>query len=185
MINHDRGFKREPASADGHQKIRKRWSRPELGSAKLNVDGSFAPDGRSGAGMVLRDYREVVFAACRRIDFCTDATEAELAAIEEGISLALHWTPLKLIMETDCAEALELIRESTPNTSSYAFRISKIRDLIKEREIGLAKISRDANAVSHELAKIGRVQARTAFWLSDLPQEIAAAVSNGCTPTPV
>ena len=82
--------------------------RPELGSAKLNVEGSFASDGRAGAGMVLRDHQgEVVFAACRKIDFCTDATEAELTAIEEGISLALQWTPLKLIMETDCAEALE------------------------------------------------------------------------------
>ena len=126
--------------------------------------------------MVLRDHTgKIIFAACRMIDACTDATGAELSAIEEGISLALHWTTLKLFVETDCAEAVELIKDTTPNTSIYAFQVSRIRELIQERETKLAWISRDANVVSHELARMGRVQARTALWLTDFPQEIAVA----------
>ena len=113
-----------------------------------------------------------------------NATEAELNAIEEGmsVSLQLQWTALKLIVETDCAEAIELIKDSTPNTSICAFRVSKIRDLIQKRDIKLIRISHDVNVVSHELAKIGRVQARTAFWPGDLPRDIAVAMTNDSNP---
>lgn len=79
--------------------------------------------------------------------------------MEEGLRLALHWTPLNFTVETDCAEALDMIKKSSPNTSAYAFRISVIRDLLKERNV---KISRGANVASHELAKLGRTQGRTA-----------------------
>ena len=86
--------------------------------------------------MILRDYKgEVIVAACRMVTHCVDATEAELCAIEEGLWLSMIWTEMKLTVETDCAEAMELIKESTPNTSSYAFRINVICELLKEREL--------------------------------------------------
>jgi hypothetical protein len=57
---------------------------PKQGKAKLNVDGAFAGDG-AGACMVLRDHQgQVIFTACRSLQYCRDATEAELWAIEEG-----------------------------------------------------------------------------------------------------
>jgi hypothetical protein len=48
------------------------------------------------------------------------------------------------MLETDCAEAAQLIREGTSNTPAYAFRISVIQDLIRERgvQIGLVMIYR-------------------------------------------
>jgi hypothetical protein len=64
-------------------------------------------------------------------------------------------------VESDCAEAVELIKESTPNTSAYAFSINVIREFLREREIKIAKISPDVNVASHELAKLGRVHGRT------------------------
>jgi hypothetical protein len=94
---------------------------------------------------------------------CRDATEAEIKAIEEGLRLALHWTNLDLQIDSDCAEAVELIKDSTSNTSVYAFSITTIRELLRERESTVAKISREANVVSHELAKLGRMQGRTEF----------------------
>lgn len=33
----------------------------------------------------------------------------ELKAMEEGLTLALHWTHLPLVVESDCMEALELL----------------------------------------------------------------------------
>jgi hypothetical protein len=41
-----------------------------------------------------------------------------LPLIEEGLRLALHWTPLKVKVESDCSKAVEMIRESLPNTSA-------------------------------------------------------------------
>lgn len=59
---------------------------------KLNIDAAYK-DQVAGAGMVLRDSQdEVVFSACRSLQNCQDATEAELLALEEGLRLALHWT---------------------------------------------------------------------------------------------
>ncbi|KAK1660876.1 hypothetical protein QYE76_049035 [Lolium multiflorum] len=182
VVRPELGFKRADHVGDGRQKVRKKWMRPEPGVAKLNTDGAFARDG-AAAGMVLRDHQgDMIFAACRMLRHCSDATEAELLAIEEGLSLALQWTTSKIVVESDCAEAIELIKKSTPNTSAYAFRVSVIRDLIQERDIEIGKVCREANTASHELAKFGRVQGRSEFWLSNVPQTVAEAMANDCNP---
>jgi ribonuclease HI len=185
VINLDQGFKKAGPKIDGRKKVRKRWEKPNRGEAKLNVDGAFTRDG-AGTGMVLRDQAgEIIFAACRSLRQCSSATEAEILAIEEGLQLSLFWTPLKITVESDCVEAVELIKEGTPNTSAYAFRINTIRELIRERDVSVLQVSREANMVSHELAKLGRVQARTEFWLRDAPQEIAMAMNLDCNLSPV
>jgi hypothetical protein len=72
--------------------------------------------------MVLRDHDgTAIFTACRALEQCNDATEAELIALEEGLKLALLWSDVRFTAETDCAEAAELIKEGTPNKSIYAF----------------------------------------------------------------
>uniref|UniRef100_A0ACD5WDU7 Uncharacterized protein n=1 Tax=Avena sativa TaxID=4498 RepID=A0ACD5WDU7_AVESA len=136
--------------------------------------------------MALREHTcEVIFVACRNPVQCRDATEAELLAVEEGLKLALHWATLPFTVETDCAEVIELIKDSTPNTSVYAFRIAAIHALLKERSTGIVKISRYANQASHELAKLSRVQHRTAVWLRNFPEEITDAINNDCNPIAV
>ena len=76
---------------DGRKKIRKKWHLTEEGRMKLNVDGAYANDGTAGAGMILRDYTgAVIFAASRQIRVGIDALDSELAAMEEGLALALH-----------------------------------------------------------------------------------------------
>jgi hypothetical protein len=155
VIDHTQGFKPRRKKGDVVQVHRKKWKRPpDLGEAKLNVDGDFRLEG-AGTGMVLRDHHGlVIFSACRALTTCRDATEAELQAIEEGLRLAIHWTRLNFILETDCAEASELIKETTPNTSVYAFGISAICELLRERDIKIVKVSREVNVVNHELAKL-------------------------------
>jgi hypothetical protein len=42
--------------------------------------------------MVLRDSSGgVIFTACRQLINCRDAVDAELAALEEGLNLAMVW----------------------------------------------------------------------------------------------
>jgi ribonuclease HI len=133
--------------------------------------------------MVLRDHQgTVIVAACREATPCRDATEAELMAIEEGMQVALLWTTRPFTVETDCTEAMELIKESTPNTSIYTFRISVIRELLKERNTRIDKVSREANMASHELAKIGRLKHMSAVWFVDLPPEVCRAIDQDCNP---
>jgi RNA polymerase subunit RPABC4/transcription elongation factor Spt4 len=71
-------------------------------------------------------------AACRTLQDCRDATEAELCAVEDGVKLALQWTQLPVMVETDSSEVLELLNEGTPNSLVHAFLISAIRELLRE-----------------------------------------------------
>jgi hypothetical protein len=113
---------------------------------------------------------------------CQDALEAELLAIEEGVKLALLWTPMNFIVESDCLEGINWIKQSSPNGSAHAFRINAIRDLLRERDYKLVKISRDANTASHVLAQLGRVQGKTEMSLGAPLPEIADIIVTDCNP---
>jgi hypothetical protein len=44
------------------------------------------------AGMIVWDnHGDIILSACRQLPYCRDALEAELCAVLEGLSLALHW----------------------------------------------------------------------------------------------
>ncbi|XP_071681556.1 uncharacterized protein [Lolium perenne] len=136
VVNHVQGFTKAGTQMDGRRKVRKRWTHPASGEAKLNIDGPFLGKA-STVGIVLRDHcGEPIFTVCQNLPHYNDATEAEIISIEEGLRLVWHRTPLKVKVEFDCTEAVEMIRESLPNTSAYAFRISAIRDLLRvEKEM--------------------------------------------------
>jgi hypothetical protein len=96
------------------------------------------------------------------------------------MKLALLWTTRPVVVETDCATAVQLIKGSTPNSSVYAFQVLRTRDLFKERECRCVKIDRTANSASHGLAQLGRIQARTQVWAGQFPEEIAEAIASDC-----
>ncbi|KAK1660258.1 hypothetical protein QYE76_048417 [Lolium multiflorum] len=186
VITHEAGFRKEDRRSDGSRKVKKTWTPPGEGRLKLNVDGAFSSSGGARAGMLLRDHQGIVVAAaCRALVQCRNPTEAELLAIEEGLRLALMWSPLPFTVETDSSEAAELIKGTTPNISIYAFTISAIREMLQERDISVIKISRDANRASHELAKIGRVDQRNAIWFVDLPLVVSQAIELDCNPVAI
>jgi ribonuclease HI len=181
VVSYDSGFKRDKDVENGRQKPCKKWFPPRPGEVKLNVDGSWSSQGTAGAGMIIRDHTgAVIVAACKSLQACQDATEAELEALEEGMKLALLWTTRPVVVETDCATAVQLIKGSTPNSSVYAFQVLRIRDLFKERECRCVKIDRTANSASHGLAQLGRIQARTQVWAGQFPEEIAEAIASDC-----
>jgi hypothetical protein len=59
--------------------------------------------------------------------------------------------------------------------------VSRIREFLREREISVTKVGRDANGASHRLAALGRIQERTEVWFQDFPPDIAAALLADCT----
>jgi hypothetical protein len=78
-----------------------------MGDRKRERNGSYAHDGSAGIGMVLRDHTSVVI-----IPVCLTASPLHrcygCGAVSDG---------MKIIVELDCSEALELIKLGTPNTS--------------------------------------------------------------------
>ena len=77
------------------------WTPPTVGWDKLNTGGSFGSNGDARARIIVRDHNgEILLSSCRQILSCKDPLGAELFAVREGLSLALHWCNNPLIIET-------------------------------------------------------------------------------------
>ena len=128
-----------------HDTVPSSWTQPAMGRVKLNTDGSFV-NGIGGAGMILRDRAgSIIFSSCRHLHTCTDALEAELLAIKEGISSSLQWSNLPIDIESDCLEAVSMIKEGVANRSKYAFIVREIILSMVERNSCIAHTRRNCN----------------------------------------
>lgn len=144
-----------------------KWESPQSGWMKLNIDGSFdESSSKGGIGAILRNSTgQVIFAACGVIDNCSGALQAELLACKEGINMAIQWTFLPLIVETDCLVAKQLIQANEKGYSELAFLVQEIQNLCKgSREVVIKKADRSQNRVSHALANRARCESLTDFW---------------------
>ncbi|PNT69537.1 hypothetical protein BRADI_3g57305v3 [Brachypodium distachyon] len=160
-----------------------RWIPPDVDFVKLSVDGSFSPaNGSAGVGLVLRNHGgEIIISACRSIQWCNDALEAELLACEEGLRAAIGWSDKIIILESDCAKALSLISAKILDRSPYAMCVREIRRLLDAHPISVGKISRNQNGVSHILANLARSNNRTGSWIRHGPDEILHVVILDCS----
>ena len=143
------------------------WLRPEEGRLKLNTDDSFvSADGTAGSGMILRDHNgNIVLSACRHLYHCLNALESELAAIREGLSLALQWSELPIDIESDCLEAINLLKKGEMDRSANSFMVHEIRILMDQQNSCITHIYCSQNNVSHLLASFGRTTGRTMVWI--------------------
>jgi hypothetical protein len=124
VVSYSQGFTSKSAVTDGKRQRNIKWLPPGDGMLKLNTDSSFVNLHEAGIGMVLRDHRgRVIIVASKSLVHCADATDTELVAIEEGMALAMNWTQMNFVVESDCSEAIHLIKSATPNTSMYASRV--------------------------------------------------------------
>jgi hypothetical protein len=55
-----------------------------------------------------------------------------------------------------------------------------LSERIKEREIEIKKINREANHASHGLASIGKGQSKSEIWFQNFRPEIADAIKADC-----
>ncbi|BAF21805.2 Os07g0540500 [Oryza sativa Japonica Group] len=136
-----------------------RWVKLKQGWMKLNVDGSIDINSEKwGIGVVLRNS----------MGMCSSPLEAELLACREGISLALQWTLLPFIVETDCLVVKNLIESAVQGRSELTFIVRGIGELLSgNREVIIVKIQRNQNNVSHTLANRARCESLTEFCPDD------------------
>lgn len=122
-------------------KKRQGWDAPPAGWAALSIDGSFSEkDDTTRAGMVLRDDRgAIIYSSCRELRRCMSPLESELHACWEGISLAIQWSALPIVIQTDCSEVVKLITETREDRSAHMMMVQEIKQLLQENREFLVK----------------------------------------------
>ena len=137
-------------------KIREGWKKPPEGKVMVNVDASFDEDvGCGSVGAIIRDsLGRVLVAAHSFIPHVVDAPMAEAYALKEGLMLAQHIGCNRLIIQSDCMEVVETMKDGVySGTSAAALYDECIIIWSGFQEISIEHCSRDANQAAHELTK--------------------------------
>jgi hypothetical protein len=122
--------------------------------------------------MVLRDENgQVIFSACRRLNGCSDALEAETLACQEGLLLAFQWSEKPVIVELDCSSLVEALTKDSQDRSSITYLISEIKVLARgNRLVSFVKVDRTQNRASHTRANLARVEGTSGIWHGTGPE---------------
>jgi ribonuclease HI len=140
-------------------KVHKGWQKPPEGMIMINVDASFDDDeGCGSTGVVIRDHLGGVIAAAHSFTpHVIDATMVEAYALKEGLLLAQHVGENRIIIQSDCLEVVETMKDGGFSANSAAAIYDECITIWSGfQEISIQHCSRDANCVAHELARRAR-----------------------------
>ncbi|KAL4336803.1 hypothetical protein AHAS_Ahas12G0046700 [Arachis hypogaea] len=134
-----------------------RWSRPEEGCVKVNVDGSwFGHTNNAACGGVFRDSdgRFLKGFSCN-LGNCS-IMHAELWAVIHGLNIATTNGYQYLVVESDSAEAINFINRGCYPTHPCAPLVQDIRVLAARiHKVAWLHSLHEANSVTDLLAKKG------------------------------
>lgn len=131
------------------------WVKPTGGYIKLNVDGAVNEStGRASIGCVVRDTRgRWVSGEVRSLGRVRPLT-AELCAIHFGLLLAWRKGFQKLVLETDCLEAKNLIMGYKDGSVEDRALIQIYKELLARHwEVKVIHVPRESNYGADWLAK--------------------------------
>uniref|UniRef100_A0A0A9BCZ9 RNase H type-1 domain-containing protein n=1 Tax=Arundo donax TaxID=35708 RepID=A0A0A9BCZ9_ARUDO len=128
------------------------WSKPHEGYVKLNVDAAFSID--KGSGAIIRDDQGMFLASsCRGVEYVTDAQTAEDLALRDGLILAGQIGCMKIMVESDCMEVVEIMREGGDTRNVTAAIYEDCTFLCRGfSHVSFNHCPREANKVDHVLA---------------------------------
>lgn len=138
---------------------RKKWSKPPVGALKLNSDGSFYSEEKTGGwGFVIRDDNGGVIKAAAGKETCVlDAFHAELLGVQAGLRMVASLGISRLHIETDATLVKEAVEGDEYRLSAMGGIVTEINYLLSS-ELLFSSINvcpRACNKVAHMLASIG------------------------------
>lgn len=165
----------------------KRWLPPQRGKLKLNVDGAFHADRKTGGwGFVLRD--EVGHALCAgagRLEFVSDGISAEAKACLAALLAILVQGVSVVDIESDLDLLVSAIKSSSHDLATGATIFTEIKTVLQSQfpsfEVYFAP--RSCNNVAHELARLGVSwdTGQSYVWVDPLPEFVRAKVIRDST----
>ena len=149
---------------------------------KVNEDASFKAQSRQGVvSAVLRGHKGGLIAASNeQLEHVADAGTAEAYALRHGLLLVQQLGISKLVVESDCLEVINTMNNGGFMATGAAAIYSDCLVLI----IGYASVTfvhcpREANSVSHELARLARPS--PSLWVEEPPAFIVKGLVDDVT----
>ena len=163
-------------------RIRKGWKKPPEGKIMVNVDASFA-DGMGSTGVVVRDSGGgFVAASTSFLQSVLDAPMAEAYALKEGLCLVNQIGCTNFILQSDCQEVIDIIKDGGFTASASAPILEVCYDLWRDLPLAIIKhCDREANQVAHELARQALEEKFSCIWVDSQPTFITALLANDVT----
>ena len=131
-----------------------KWETPPRGAFKINVDGATSEQGRnSGVGVVIRDFRGKVIAACSKyLAGLFSMMEVELLVVKTGILLAKELKISNIIIESDVLAVIQSVEKGEIGGCLGHLVHGIILSLKDFISWSLNRVKRNYNRVAHELA---------------------------------
>jgi ribonuclease HI len=156
----------------------KRWSKPCVGTIKVNCDANLTHPGRWGLGASFRDSDgALVAAATWETPGPEDPALAEAGAIYRAILLASECCFREIIIESDNQAVISLINsvKECPRTYMGTLGWGIKCNTNRFKSCSFRHVSRTANRVAHVLASLAHLEPNR-VWLEDTPPQLVSAL---------
>ncbi|WMV49929.1 hypothetical protein MTR67_043314, partial [Solanum verrucosum] len=149
-ITHNQSPSNHNATVDIHVK----WFPPPIGFYKLNIDGALSKHKKNGGiSGVIRDATGKWRMGFHKKSYSHNHTMIELEALLTGLNIAHAYNFSPIEVETDSAEAIELLEKMQPTYSSIVLHC---RSILKKLESPVVRHSlRQGNKVADVLSRLG------------------------------
>ncbi|OMO67823.1 reverse transcriptase [Corchorus capsularis] len=148
------------------------WHPPPASVYKLNTDTTYNVDSHEAKlGVVLRDSTgQIRFSACKRISFVADVMQSEILAIHYGLLVAQLNGIEKLVVKSDCLQAIREIPKGSASTWDSACLIEEIQTFASSFSLCSFKhVKRNANVLAHSIAQLDVSLGANYVWYGVLP----------------
>ena len=153
-----------PLCASAHKFIPVVWKPPPIGWIKVNTDGSFNNNSRTGFGGVYRDHEGIFLGGFSSKVVVPSAIDAEILAVLEALQVAWvrRWTHIWL--ETD--SALMILYFKSPHLVPWRLSTQWKNCLYLSglMTFRISHIFREGNSVADGLAKYGADNEGSVWW---------------------
>ncbi|XP_074276452.1 uncharacterized protein LOC141600168 [Silene latifolia] len=156
------------------------WKGPDTGWVKLNVDAGVKDGVGVGIGAVCRDSEgKVLWGMAHSRREVWEVHVAEAVAILEGLELAVEKGHDRIVVESDCSQVIEALRQRKKGRSLFTFIINDILRLcFSFISVSWSFTSRRNNAVAHELAHVAPVGSGRIVWVDKLPELVDRLINS-------
>lgn len=130
--------------------------------------------------MVRDSSGKMIAAAIKNTSFHGNVSFLEAQAVEWGLEVAKKVNLNNLIVETDCSEVADLVKNKLHNRTEIWWTISEIQKSSMDFQSCVVQyVPRQCNVIAHSLTKTALKSMDAIIWLGDFPTDVLSfAFSN-------